>query len=303
MNRVVGLIVLNVVICVALTLLSPYFLTRANIINIVDNMSLETIALCGVTMLLIGGLFDLSVDGSVALSGVVTGLLIASGIPWYLAAVGGLSASLFVSFVNGVVVVRLRMNALVTTLATWWICVGVVYGITKAMSPHNFPVQFLALGQTQVFGFRAFDLLALLVVAYSSFILHLSATGNHVFALGGNRDAAAALGVRTERLGIQLYLLVGLLAGLVGIVTASRLNAASPMAVDGMAMRLIAAAVLGGCSLGGGKGTIIGGVLGLVLLSLLGNAIVLLGISPYWQKAVLGIVLISAVLAEKIKRS
>jgi ribose transport system permease protein len=213
----------------------------------------------------------------------------------------GILTSLAVSLVNGYLVVRKRTNALVSTLATWWICVGVTYGLTRAMSPHNFPSEFLVIGQFQVLGFRAYDLLALAVVLYSSFQLHLGVVGNHIFALGGHRDAASALGVQANKLGISLYLLVGLLAGTVGTVTASRLNAASPMAVDGMAMRLIASAVLGGCSLSGGQGTIVGAVLGLALLSVLGNAIVLLGISPYWQKAVLGTVLISAIVAETIK--
>jgi ribose/xylose/arabinose/galactoside ABC-type transport system permease subunit len=109
------------------------------------------------------------------------------------------------------------------------------------------------------------------------------------------------LGVNVNRLGVGLYVLVGLLAGFVGIATASRFNASSPMAVDGMTMRLIAASVLGGCGLGGGQGSIIGGVLGLLSLNILGNAIIMLGMSPYWQKAFLGVVLLTAVLAERAK--
>jgi ribose/xylose/arabinose/galactoside ABC-type transport system permease subunit len=302
MRRIYGLIAINVALCTALSFASPYFLTTANITNIIDNMALEAVALCGITLLLIGGLFDLSIDGSVALSGVVTGLLISSGVPWYLAVIGGIATSVAIAAINGLVVVRLRMNALVTTLATWWICVGITYGLTRAMSPHNFPGPFLALGQTQILGFRAFDFVALAIVAYSSFQLHLGVSGNHIVALGGGREAANSLGVQVDKLGMKLYITVGLLAGFVGIMTASRLNAASPMAVDGMAMRLIASAVLGGCSLSGGKGSIVGGILGLILFSLLGNATILLGVSPYWQKAVLGTVLISSVIAEKLKK-
>lgn len=301
LKRILVLLLFNIILITGLAVASPYFFTRANLTSLLDNMALEVVALCGITLLLIGGYFDLSVDGCVALSGLIAGKLMNAGIFWPVAAFAGLLTGTIVGLINGIIVVRLEINGLIATLGTWWICVGITYGITKGLAPYDFPEGFQWIGQARLFGFRILVVWAVLAVVFMSLNLHLGQTGNHVFGMGGSKESARALGVNTIKLGIMLYVLVGLLAGFVGIATASKLDASSPMAVDGMVMRLIAASVLGGCALSGGQGSIVGGVLGLLVLNILGNAIILLGISPYWQKAVLGSILLIAVLSERTK--
>jgi ribose transport system permease protein len=135
-----------------------------------------------------------------------------------------------------------------------------------------------------------------------SIVLHLTKFGAHLYASGDNAQASEMMGINTHRLGVEVYILLGLLSGFIGLMMTSRLNAASPMAVDGMALRVIAASVIGGANLSGGEGSIIGGLLGLVLMSILSNATIQLGLSPYWQKAVLGGILLLAVILEAIRR-
>ena len=269
---------------------------------LVDNLALEAIALAALSYLLIGGLFDLSMDGVAALSGVVAGEIMVAGLSPIIAIAGALATGATFGMVNGWAVNKWRLNPLMVTLATWWIAVGMTYGITKALAPYGFPAWFQTLGQTRVLGFRIFVLYAAGVLALWSLVLRHTVTGRHIYALGGNRRAAELCGVRTDRLGIGLYVQTGLVAAFIGLIMTARLNAASPQAVDGMTLRVIAAAVIGGCSLAGGRGSILAGLLGLVLMAILSNATILLHVSPYWQKALIGSVLFIAIATEQLGR-
>jgi ribose transport system permease protein len=263
-------------------------------------MALEVIALSGYTLLLIGGYFDLSVDGIVSLTGITAGLLMVSGVQWGVAVLIAMIFALGIGLFNGFIVAKVKINGLIATLTTWWICVGISMGLTKALSPYGFPEAFQALGQSRLLGFRSVVLYAIVAVVILSIVLHYTKIGSHIYVSGDNRQSAELMGIETTRLGIGMYVLVAGLSGFIGLMVASRLNAASPIAVDGMALRVIAAAVIGGANLSGGKGTIIGGLLGLLLMHILGNAIIQLGVSPYFQKAVIGGVLLLAVLIERI---
>lgn len=269
---------------------------------LIDNLALEAMALSALTLLLIGGLLDLSLDGVAALSGVVAGEMMKAGTHPLAAIAAGLGVGAVFGTVNGWAVNKWRLNPLMVTLATWWIAVGCTYGITRALSPYGFAEWFQALGQTRVLGLRVFVFYALGIFGIWSLVLHKTVTGRHIYALGGNRRAAELCGVRVDRLGIVLYVQSGLVAAFIGLVMCARLNAASPQPVDGMALRAIAAAVIGGCSLAGGRGSIAAGLLGLVLMAVLNNASVLLHVSPYWQKALIGSVLFIAIATEVIGR-
>lgn len=300
MKRILGLIGINALLITTLAIITPYFFTKDNLVVLVDNIALEAIALSGYTLLLIGGHFDLSIDGIVSLTGVTAGLLMVNGTPWYLAVGIALALSGLVGFINGYIVVKLGINGLIATLTTWWICIGISLGLTKALSPYGFPDAFQAIGQTRLLGFRSAVLCAVIVVIVLSILLHYHKIGTHIYAIGDNKQSSLMMGIHVNKLGIGLYVLVGLLSGFIGLMIASRLNAASPIAVDGMALRVISAVVIGGGSLNGGKGSIVAGLLGLCIMHILSNAIIQLGFSPYYQKALLGGILLVAVLSEKI---
>jgi ribose transport system permease protein len=154
------------------------------------------------------------------------------------------------------------------------------------------------MGQERFLGIRIFVWYAIAVVGVLALVLARTKFGRHVYIMGGNPEAGRLFGVRVDKIGIQLYVLMGFLAAFVGVVLAARLDAGSPNAVDGMTMRVIAAAVIGGCALSGGKGNVLAGLLGLLLLNMLTNAATILGISPYWQKSLIGGVLLLALVLD-----
>lgn len=300
MRRILGLVGVNLFLILVLSVTTKYFFTLDNAIVLIDNISLEMIILSGYSLLLIGGHFDLSIDGIVAITGVTAGLLMTSGVNWVIAVAVSLFVSFTIGILNGIIVVKMGINGLIATLTTWWICIGFSLGMTKALSPYGFPEAFQLLGQSRILGFRSTVIFALLAIVILSLILHRTPFGAHIYASGDNKRSSEMMGINTIKLGVTLYVIIGLLSGFIGLVIASRLNAASPVAVDGMALRVIAAVVIGGGSLTGGKGTIIGGVLGLCIMHILGNAIIQLGINPYFQKAVMGGVLLMAIVLEKL---
>lgn len=299
MKRIIGLLAINIILIIILWIATPYFFTLNNLVVLANNIALEAIVLSGYTLLLIAGYFDLSVDGIVAITGVTAGLLMVSGMNWILACGIALLVSGLIGLVNGLVVIKVGVNGFIATMTTWWICQGFAMGLTKALSPYGFPEAFQWFGQASILGVRPAVLLAILTVALLSVILHYHIIGAHIYIIGDNKQASKMMGINVEKLGIGLFILVGLLSGFTGLMIASRLNAASPVAVDGMVLRIIAAIVIGGGNLNGGEGSVIAGILGLCIMHILTNATIQLGFNPYWQKALLGGILLIAVLSQK----
>lgn len=302
MKRIIGLVIINIAIVIIISILEPNFFSKDNLVVIIDNMALEAIALSGYTLLLVSGHFDLSVDGVVALSGVMAGLAMNNGVHWVIACIFALLLAGSIGAFNGFLVNKLKVNAFIATMGTWFCCIGITLGLTKAISPYGFSEAFQWLGQAKLFGFRNFVFYAIIISSILIVVLHFTKMGAHLYAKGDNPQASEMMGINTEKLGMEVYILLGLLAGFIGLMMTSRLNAASPMAVDGMALRVIAASVIGGANLSGGEGSIVGGLLGLLLMAILSNATIQLGMSPYYQKAVLGGILLLAVLVEQYRR-
>ena len=296
MKRIIGLLAINVILVIILKFTTPYFFTLDNMKVLANNIALEAIILSGYTLLLIGGYFDLSVDGIVSLTGVTAGLLMVSGVNWIIACIVSLLVSALIGLINGLVVVRVGINGFIATMTTWWICVGLSLGFTKALSPYGFPEAFQWFGQASIGGIRIPFIIAVFSVLAFSVILHYHKIGSHIYAIGDNKQSSTMMGINVRRIGIGLFILVGLLSGFTGLMIASRLNAASPVAVDGMVLRVIAAIVIGGGNLNGGEGSIITGILGLTIMHILSNGAIQLGVNPYFQKALLGGILLIAVL-------
>lgn len=299
MRRILGLLTINILFITGMAFLRPAFISLPNIRVLISSIALESIAMAGMTILLVAQLFDLSLDGVVAASGVIAGLLMQRhGVDPIAAIAVSLSFGLMVGFMNGVLVMYMKINPLIVTLSVWWMMIGISYGLTQAISPYGFSESFQSIGQAKMFGLRIYVLYAAVIISALSVALAHTRVGRHVYIMGGNSEAAALFGIPIKKLGIVLFMLMGFLSAFIGIVLCARLNAGTPNAVDGMAMRVVAAAVIGGCGLKGGKGSIIAGLLGLALLGMLGNATVMLGISPYWQKLLMGLVLLIALMLD-----
>ena len=302
-SRTTVLLLFNAVFMIAVGLYNPDFLAADNLRVIAENMALEAIVMVGAVFLLAAGRFDLSVDGSATLSGVVAGLILTnSGLPWIFALLAGFATGLAFGIVNGILIEVVGMDPLMTTLGTWWLGIGIALGATQGYSPYGFPEGFQRLGQARVGGTLIFVYYAIVIVAIGAVVLSRMRFGWQVFATGGDREASRLNGVKVVKIGIILYAMSGLLAGVAGTIFTARLGTATSQAFDGLALNVIAAAVIGGAALGGGRGSILGGVLGLLLLNMLGDAAIFVGLSPYWQKGISGVVLLAAVAADVVGR-
>jgi ribose transport system permease protein len=302
-HRTFGILLFDIVVMGITGLLAPAFLSTDNIEVILDNMALPAIVLVPTVYLLGAGRFDLSMDGVSALSGMVAGevMLHGGGIEW--AIVAGLAVGLLIGAVNGVLIEWLQLNPLIVTLGTWWIAAGAALGVAHGATLGGFPTSFTSIGQTTTIGLLVYVWYAVPVLVIGGVLLSFTRIGSHVLATGGNREAARLNGLRVRRTGLILFIASGLSASFAGVIFVARLGAATTLPFNGLALQVIAAAVIGGSSLYGGRGEVIGALLGLLLLNVISNAAIYLNISTYWTQTIIGIVLLGAILWEVILAS
>lgn len=297
-----SLLIIYLLVCAVFTILSPYFLTINNFVNIGRTLPVVGIIAIGETLVLIAGGVDLSVGSVAALSGVITGLLWeAAGLPIGLAATAGLASGVFIGLINGLLVTRLRINPLISTLATFSIVRGLAFVLTNAQMNQLTHPAFLYLGRGNIAGVPVPFILMLALFGIFIFVLRQTPFGRDLYAIGGNPMAARLAGVASRRNLLIVFVLSGLLAGLGGLVQASQLAAGSPQAAVGLEFTVIAAVVLGGTSLAGGKGTLIGTFFGVIILRTLDNGLILTGVSSYYQIFARGAVLILAVGLDQLR--
>ena len=300
-SRIFALVAFDAAVIGLITIKNPDFIRWDNLLVILNNMALPAIAVVATVFLLSAGRFDLSIDGVAALAGIVSGKLMAGyGAGTVAGVAAGLGVGLIVGLVNGGLIERLGLNPLVITLATWWGTAGIALGITQGNTPYGFPQSFQDLGQLESGGILITTFLAIGVSLVGCGIIAGSRFAGHAKATGGDREAARLNGVNVRRVGMTLYVASALAAAAAGILLAARLNSATGTPYDGLALDVIASAVIGGATIGGGRGSIVGGLLGLLLLNMLGNGAIYVGISPYWEKAISGLVLLLAVLRDAI---
>lgn len=283
-----------------LSFLTPHFLTRANITTTAIGLAADGIIAVGMTVALVLGGFDLSVGSVMALSGVVAGSLYLGGMNIWLAAIVALAVGMSCGLINGYFIGHVGLNPFITTLGMMSIARGSSYVLTKGspLSLAGISKGFKFLGGGRILGFPVMVLIYLVIVIIMDFALRRSAAMRHVFYVGSNEKAAALSGIDVSKVKTGVFFLTGTLAAITGILTLSRFTVAAPNAGMSAEMRAIAASVIGGASLRGGEGTVLGSVLGVVLLALVNNALVLLNVSVYWQDLITGIILISAVLLD-----
>jgi ribose/xylose/arabinose/galactoside ABC-type transport system permease subunit len=290
---------------IVFAIIAPQFLSVPNLINVALSIAITGILAVGMTAVILTGGIDLSVGSVAALAGVVAATIAATG-GGSAAALGGLAAlsiGLAVGLFNGFMVAQFRVPPFVTTLAMLTICRGLAFIVTGGRSIGNLPASFGFLGRGHLLGVPVPVLLMLLVFAAGWFVLRRMKFGRHVYAVGGNREAAFLAGVNIKRTMLLVYILNGLLVGLAGLVLASRLGAGVPNAGLQYELDVIAAVVVGGTSLMGGRGSVIGTFWGAVFIGVLNNGLNLAGIDPYIQKIALGVVILLAVLADQINKS
>jgi ribose transport system permease protein len=294
-----GVLLALIVISAALTLSSPYFLTIENIFGTVAvYFSWICIAGFGEAIVMIGGGLDLAVGSTMGLGGMVCCLVLTAGLGLWLAVLAGLAAGLAIGLANAIAVTRIRLNPFIATLGSLSIVRGLTYGIVQgaAITPPDNAAGgvFSWLGNGTV-GPVPVPVLIMLAIGIALVVLmNQTPFGRHIYAVGGNEAAARLLGLKVDRIKLAMYLLSGLLSALGGVLLAAKAGTALPDAATGYELEVIAAVIIGGTSLYGGRGTIPGVLIGAALLGVIDNGIVLLGLAGYWQQLITGLVIAAA---------
>jgi ribose transport system permease protein len=293
-----------VIACVLLSLATDTFATERNLFNVTRNFAFVGIIALGMTAVIGSGGIDLSVGSSVVLSAIVVGTTMAAGYPIYVAVPLAIGAALCVGAVNGVLIAYAGMPPFVVTLGT----LAIARSLAMVLSNNKMIYQFgpdhdllLALGGGSLLGIaNPVFVLAALALA-TGFAFRWSRWGRHVFAVGGNEEAAGMVGIRVARVKVSVYLFSAFTAGVTGVLEVGWLGGVTTNLGQGLELAVIAAAVIGGANLAGGSGTAFGAVVGAALIEVIRNSLILLGISTFWQGSFVGSFIIAAVAVERLR--
>ena len=300
-SRELGLALITGLIILVFALLFPVsFAKFDNFSAVVRNSAFEAILATGMMLMMVAGVFDLSVGALASLVGVITGWLMKkAGVPVPLAVVLGLATGAAGGFLNGFIVAKVRVNALITTLGT----MGIFQGLALLLGGPGItflPESFARFGQTDLFGLQAPVWLAAGVALGAHYALAHTRYFRQFYYLGSNAKAAHLSGINVERVQMTGFTIMGALAGLAGIVYASRIATASATVGAGAELQAITAVILGGASLTGGRGTIWGAMLGVAFMALMKNVLIIAQVSSEWQGIILGSVLVLAVAVDSV---
>lgn len=285
-----------------LTILSPYFLTIENLKTTVVGFSASGIVVVGMTIALISGGFDLSVGAVMGLTGIIAGKLFLIGMNIWVSAIIAIVCSVLLGTLSGFLIGKVKLNALITTLGIMGIARGACFVITEGtpLPLGSMPQSFKFIGSGSIFGVPIIVIVFILIVIVGDFFLRRSKSMRNVFYVGSNEKTAVLSGINVARVKLMVYIVVSFLAGLAGLLSMSRFGVATPTAGTGLEMTAISAAVIGGASISGGEGTVLGSVLGVILMGLISNGLVLLSVSVYWQQLISGVILLVAVTLDHI---
>ncbi|MBZ5200142.1 ribose ABC transporter permease [Planomicrobium chinense] len=295
----IGLILIILII----SILEPRFLATSNLLNVLRQVSMNALIAFGMTFVILTGGIDLSVGSILALTGAVTAGMMASGMDPILAMLLGLLLGAVLGAINGIIIAKGKVAPFIATLATMTIYRGLtlVYTEGRPISGLGDNMAFQMLGKGYFLGIPVPVVTMLVSFAILYFILKKTTFGRRVFAVGGNEEASILSGINADRVKIYVYALVGLLAGLASLILTSRLNSAQPTAGEMFELDAIAAVVLGGTSLTGGRGWIVGTLIGALIIGVLNNGLNLIGVSSFFQQVVKGAVILLAVLLDRKK--
>jgi ribose transport system permease protein len=301
-SDVLVLLVVLVVMCIVVSFLSPFFLTQRNIMNTLRQVSLTAICGFGLAMVLLVGEIDLSVGSQQAVAGFSSVYILNTTHSIPLAIAAALICGVIVGAINGLLVTKAKINSLIATLGTMAIWRGVVMVITGAVSFQIEVQEFRELAT----GFVGFVPNAVVVAAILFlviyYILNHTTFGRKIYAIGGNKEASRLSGLPVDTIKISVFIISSVLTMLSGVMLASRMASAQPLAGTGFEMLVIAAIILGGVSMNGGAGTITGALMGMMILAVLQNGLTLLDVNSFWQDITRGIVIILAVFVDGARK-
>lgn len=299
-----GILVAFVVLCVVLSLSSEFFLTWGNLTNVIRQTAINGILAIGLTFVILGKGIDLSVGSIMALAGAVAAsfAVVPDPSPISFAILAALATGILGGAVNGVLIAYVRLPAFVVTLGMLSAARGLVYIYTNGRPISNLSPTFLWFGNGSISGVPVPIVTLMLVFAVAAFVLRYTVFGRHVYAVGGSERAAKTSGIRSEVIILSTYAIAGLLSGLAGLILTARTTAALPQAGVAYELDAIAAVVIGGTSLNGGRGSLIGTLFGALIIGTINNGLDLLGVSSYYQQVVKGAIIVCAVMIDRSRK-
>ena len=294
-KSLIGLLIL----CIVISFITPRFLSIANIKNVLTQVSVNAVIAIGMSFVILTGGIDLSVGSILAVSGAAAASIIKSTGNLFLAIIVALAIGSVIGLINGVLISKGRIQAFIVTLATMTIFRGVTYVYTNGTPISGLGQSFSSIGNKTFLGLPIPVLLMVIVFGIGFYVLSQTRYGRYLYALGGNEDSARLSGINTSKIKTLVYVICGATAALSGIIVTSRIGSASPNAGVGFELDAIAAVVLGGTSLAGGEGSVVGTIIGALIIGVLNNGLNLMNVSPFYQAIVKGLVILLAVMVEK----
>lgn len=300
----VGVIAALVLLTAFFYALEPAFMSPRNLRAILNVVSFVGIIAIGQTVLLVAGEFDLSVGSVAGLSAVVAAkLMTALALPVPIAILGGLGVGMFLGLVNGLIVVRLGIPAFIQTLGVLFVGQGLIQVVTNGYPVYPLPESITAIGRANLgFGLGWSFAFFIVAVIIADFILRKTVVGRNMYATGGNKEVARLVGINTARYKIAAFVTVGGLAAVAGMFVMADMSTATTTIGSGWELVVIAGVVVGGVSLFGGAGSVIGGVIGILLLKVVQSGLVIIGISSNWQQIAVGVIMVLAVGLDILRR-
>jgi ribose transport system permease protein len=293
-----------IVISLFMSLISDAFSRYENWFNITRNFAFIGIMALGQTCVIITAGIDLSVGSVMGLVGIVTGMTLAAGYPLWLGIAAGLLTALVIGWINGALISYLRLSPFVVTLGMLSIARSMALVVSNNKMFYEFgpdEAAFLWLGGGQTLGIANPVLILIVLTAVFGFVLNFTRWGRHVYAIGGNEQAARLTGIPVDRVKVQVYMLCSLMAGVAAILMVGWLGSVTNALGLTYELRVIASTVIGGANLMGGEGTAFGAFIGAALIEVIRNSLLLAGVDPYWQGAFVGLFIILAVLLERVR--
>lgn len=298
-----SIFVVMIVLCLALSIVNPTFISINNLQSVTRAFSYIAIMAIGELFVILTGGIDLSIGSMVGLGGLLSAFLIVNiQLPVWIAVLASIFACTIFGAINGVLITRIKLPPFIATLGIMSIARSVCYIITKGYPILRLPEKFLYIGQGYI-GPIPFPVILMVIVGVgASVFLNKTVTGRRIFALGGNEEATRFSGINTNQLKMLVYTLSATLSGFAGVILTSRMGSAQSSVGISYELDGIAAVIIGGTSMSGGEGSVIGTIIGAAIMGIIKNALVLLQVDPYWQQLIIGMVIILAVSIDQIRK-
>ena len=299
----VGILSVLVLLCVIVSIATSKFLKPNNLISVLRQISINAYIALGMTLIIILGHIDLSVGAIVAMSGTLTvGFIVTQGLPIPVAILLGILLGMVAGLISGMIVTYFRVPAFIITMAMMNVCSGVAYVYSGGQATRINDDFFSAIGTGYLFNTIPLPVVYMIIlIIVISFLLGKTKFGTYIYAIGGNREAARLSGVPIKKVEIAVFTISGVLSAFAGLVLCSRMYSGQPSVGSGYELDAIAACVLGGTSMSGGKGRISGTIFGAMVIGVISNGLNLIGVSSYWQLIVKGLIIACAVLLDSQK--